>query len=103
MADQKLLYTIEGDASGLKKAMAESDAAYRKLTDALTRKGVEIGALKSAEADLKKIDIAAAEAKRQMDFFRRSAEIAPGGMKAFSKDIDKASKDLARQIGRAHV
>ncbi|MCD6706847.1 MAG: tape measure protein [Thiobacillus sp.] len=96
MADQKLLYTIEGDASGLKKAMAESDAAYRKLTDALTRKGVEIAALKSAEADLKKIDIAAAEAKRQMDFFRRSAETAPGGMKAFSKDIDKASKDLAR-------
>ncbi|KVW99517.1 hypothetical protein, partial [Thiobacillus denitrificans] len=101
MADQKLLYTIAGDASGLKKALAESEVAHRKLTDALTRKGVEIAALKSAEDSLKKIEAAAVEAKRRMDFFRRSAEIAPGGIKQFSKDIDQAAKRLAKLTQQA--
>lgn len=103
MAEQRLLYSLEGDASGLKKALAESEAAHRRLTDALTRKGIEIGALKSAEEGLKKIDAAAAEARRKMEFFRRSAELAPGGIKQFSKDINKASKDLARLTQQAQA
>lgn len=53
MVDQKLIYTIEGDATGLKKAMAESEAAYRRLTDALSRKIGEIGAFKSGQSDFR--------------------------------------------------
>ena len=55
MADQKLTYSIEGDASGLKKAMAESEAAYRKLTDALARKVGEVGAFKSSQVELARL------------------------------------------------
>lgn len=97
MSEQKLIFSIEGDASGLKKAMAESQAAYRKLTDALTHRLGEIGAFKSAQAELARLGAAFEEAKRKRDFFLRSAEVggAAGG-KAFTRDIAQARAEMVR-------
>lgn len=97
MSEQRLLYTLEGDASGLKKAMAESQAAYRKLTDALTHRLGEVGVFKSAQADLARLGAAFEEAKRKRDFFTRSAEVggAAGG-KAFARDITQAKAEVLR-------
>lgn len=94
MVDQKLIYTIEGDATGLKKAMAESEAAYRRLTDALSRKIGEIGAFKSGQAELARLGAALDEAKRKRDFFLRSAEVS--GSNAFARDIAQAKAEVLR-------
>ena len=92
MADQKLVYTLEGDATDLKKAMAESEAAHRRLTAALTNKSVEIAALKAAETGLKKIEAAAAEAKARLDYLLTSTDVPPRGMKLLVKDLESAGK-----------
>lgn len=94
MSDQKLLYTLDGDASGLKKAMAESEAAYRKLTDTLTARLGELGAFKSGQAELARLGAALDEAKRKRDFFLRSAQVS--GSKAFARDIVQARAEVLR-------
>lgn len=96
MADQKLVYSLEGDASGLKKAMAEAESAYQKLNIELTRKAVANSALKVAEDDLKKLLASAAAAKQKLDFLKRGVEISPGNVKAFAKDIDQVGKSLEK-------
>lgn len=96
MAEQRLLYNIEGDASGLKKALAESEAAHQRLTSALTRKGLEISLLKSAEKDLAKIDAALGDARKKLESFNRSAELGPTGPKLFARDIAKATVEVER-------
>lgn len=97
MTDQRLTYRIEGDATGLKKAMSESQAAYRKLTDALTQRLGEVGAFKSAQAELARLGAAFENAKQKRDFFLRSAEVggAAGG-KAFAGDIAQARAEMVR-------
>lgn len=94
MADQKLTYSIEGDATGLKKAMAESEAAYRRLTATLSSRLGEVGAFKSAQADLARLGAALDEAKRKRDFFLHGAEM--GGNKAFARDIAQAKAEVLR-------
>lgn len=94
MVDQKLTYSIEGDATGLKKAMAEVEAAHRRLTDALTRKIGEVGAFRSVQADLARLGAALDEAKRRRDFFMRSAQVS--GSKAFASDIAQARAQVLR-------
>lgn len=97
MADQKLLYTLEGDASGLKKALADSEAAYRKLNEAMGRKLGEIGAFKSAQAELTRLGAALDEAKRKRDFFINSAQAGgAAGVKAFARDIAQAKAEVLR-------
>lgn len=95
MTDQKLTYSIDGDASGLKKAIAEVQAASRQMTDALTRKVGEIGAFKSAQEELTKFSAALAEAKRKRDFFINSANSGgAAGTKLFAADVARAKQEV---------
>lgn len=97
MSDQKLLYTIEGDASGLKKAMAEVQAANRQMVDALTRKVGDIGAYKSTQEELTKLSAALTEAKRRRDFFTNSsASGGAAGTKLFADDIARAKQEVLK-------
>ena len=97
MSDQKLLYTIDGDASGLKKAMAEVQAANRQMVSALTRKVGDIGAYKSTQEELAKLSAALTEAKRRRDFFTNSAASGgAAGTKLFAADIAKAKQEVLK-------
>lgn len=103
MSNQRLLYTLEGDASGLKKALAESEAAHRRLTIDLARKGVEIGLLKSAEKDLAKVDAALNEAREKLESLNRSAALGPAGAKIFAQDIARATKEIDKLAKKAEA
>lgn len=97
MAEQRLVYILEGDATSLKKAYAEAQEAEKRFTEALTKKSANLALLTQAEQELERIKNAASEARRNLDFFRRSAEIAaPAGIKQFAKDIDQASRQLEK-------
>lgn len=97
MNDQRLIYSIEGDASGLKKAMAEVEAANRRMTDALTRRVGEISAFKGAEEELTRLSAALTEAKRRRDFFSNSAASGgAAGTKLFAADIARAKQEVLK-------
>ncbi len=97
MTDQKLLYTIDGDASGLKKALADVEAANARVRQSLTAKLGEIGTFKSAADELTRLGAALDEAKRKRDFFIRSAEVGgAAGVKAFARDIAQAKAEVLR-------
>jgi tape measure domain-containing protein len=95
MTDQKLIFTIDGDASGLKKAIAEAQAANRQMIDALTRKVGDIGTFKTAQEQLAKLNVALVEAKRRRDFFINSASSGgAAGTKLFAADIARAKQEV---------
>lgn len=96
MAEQRLLYSLEGDASGLKKALAEAEAAHRRLSLEMARKGQENGLMKAAEKDLAKVEAALATARQQLESFNRSAELGSNGPKKLAQDIAKAGKEVDR-------
>lgn len=95
MSDQRLVFTFDGNATGLKKAMADVMAANRQMTDALTRKIGDIGAFRDAEQSLAKLNSALVEAKRRRDFFINSAASGgAAGAKLFGSDITAAKKEV---------
>jgi tape measure domain-containing protein len=97
MTDQKLVYRFDGDPSGLKKAMAEVEAANRRMTEALTRKVGDIGAFKGTQESLDKLSAALTEAKRRRDFFMNSAASGgAAGTKLFAQDIARAKAEVLR-------
>lgn len=97
MTDSSLIYHIDGDASGLKKAMAESEAAHRKMVAALTAKLADIGAYKAAQAELARLGAALSEAKAKQDAYAKAAANASeGGGKLLAKDAARAEAAVAR-------
>lgn len=97
MAEQQIYFRIEGDANGIKQAMAEAEAAYKRLVNDLTRKQADIGALRAAQEGLARTTAALDEAKRKLDFFKRSAEIGgSAGAKAFTADIRLATAEVSK-------
>lgn len=97
MSDQKLTYAIGGDASGLKKALADVEAANARVRQSLTAKLGEIGTFKSAQAELTRLGAALDEAKRKRDFFINSAQAGgAAGVKAFARDIAQAKAEVLR-------
>lgn len=97
MAEQQIYFRIEGDANGIKQAMAEAEAAYKRLVNDLTRKQADIGALRAAQEGLARTTAALEEAKRKLEFFKRSAEIGgSAGAKAFAADIKRASAEVSK-------
>lgn len=97
MTDQKLLYQIDGDASGLKKAMSEVERANRKMVAALTAKLSDIGAYRAAQNELARLGMALAEAKaKQEAFARAAANASEGGSKLLARDAARAEQAVVR-------
>lgn len=104
MAGQQIYYKIEGDANGFKQAIAEAEAAHKRLVSDLTRKQADIGALRAAQEGLAKTNAALDEARRKLEVFKRSAEIGgASGVKSFAADIKRAGEEVTRLSAQANA
>ncbi|MDP2431259.1 MAG: tape measure protein [Pseudomonadota bacterium] len=96
MADNLALsIRIGADVAPILAGLKKLDGQYDKTRQELTGQVGKIAALEAAEQGAVKAGVALEEARRKVEFFKRSAEVAGGsGMKAYAKDIEAAKREV---------
>lgn len=104
MADSVVRIRIDADAAGVKRATDEARAAHAKYVADLQRKLGDIAAFKAAEAGSRQSGAALDEARKKLEFFKRSAEIGGAeGARQFAADIRRASAEVERAAASART
>lgn len=97
MPDLTLKFRIDAENAPALAALKQVEQGYAKTRAELTEKGAQIGALQALEGQSANAQRTLTEARRQVEFFKRSAQIGGvSGAQQFAADIRQAQAAVDR-------